>query len=290
MINPKSQKLRDALAGDGIVTLPGVYDCVSARAAVQSGFEVVFTSGYSISASTLGLPDYGFMTASEMLYSVSRIANCVEAPLIADIDTGYGNPLNVMRTVGDVVKAGVAGVFLEDQQWPKRCGHMQGKRLISIEEQVEKIRAAVEAKGDSGLLIVARSDARAVEGLDAAISRGRAYAEAGADVVFIEAPESIEELRTIPESFEGTPCLANMIESGRTPFLSSGELCELGFKLVVYPLSALFAATAAYGAIYGDLKSKGTTGALSQSMVTFRDFEPIVELEKYRDLEKKFVV
>lgn len=284
----QAQTLRTMMSKKSIVVLPGVFDCVSARAAVLSQFEVLFVSGYAVSAASLGLPDYGFLTATEMLSAVSRIVAAVEVPVIADIDTGYGNPLNVYRTVEDVVRAGVSGVFLEDQVWPKRCGHMSGKKIISVSEQVEKIKAAAEARRDSGLVIVARTDARAVEGLDAALKRADAYLKAGADVLFVEAPESLSELSEIPKAFPGVPCLANMIEHGKTPYLSAEKLSALGYKLVVYPLSALYSAAAAMRATYGALKQKGSTTGLEFPIMSFSEFAEFIELEKYRGREKKF--
>jgi methylisocitrate lyase len=282
-------KLREILERPGIRVLPGVYDCLGAKLAEQLGFEVVFTSGFGISASTLGRPDYGFLTATEMLYSVGRIAESVSVPLVADLDTGYGNPLNVIRTVTDAVKLGVAGVILEDQEWPKRCGHYEGKRVIPIAEHVEKIRAAVQARGDSGLVIIARTDARAPLGLDEAIARGRAYYEAGADIVFIEAPQSVEEMKALASAFPGVPLFANMVEGGKTPSLSGSQLEQLGFKIVVYPLSGLFAATFAMTACLRHLKEEGTTAGF-EDLVNFKQFEQIIDVPKYRQIEQQFAV
>lgn len=281
--------LREILAEPGILVLPGVYDCIGAKLVEQLGFPVVFTSGFGISGSTLGQPDYGFLTATEMLWSVGRIAQSVNIPLVADIDTGYGNPLNVIRTVTDVVSLGVAGVILEDQEWPKKCGHFEGKRVISMEEHVEKIRAAVYARGDSGLVIIGRTDARAPLGLGEAIRRGRAYLRAGADVVFIEAPQSIDELKEIAKAFPDVPLFANMIEGGKTPSLSSKELEELGFKIVVFPLSGLFAATKAIEACFRHLKNHGTT-ADSENTLSFKEFEKLMGVPKYRVIEKEFAI
>ena len=183
----------------------------------HAGFDIVFTSGYSLAASTLGMPDIGLLTASEVLDRVRNIATAVSIPVIADMDTGYGNPLNVVRTVRECVAAGVAGIILEDQEWPKKCGHMEGKRVIPCEEHVQKIRAAVAARGDSGLVLIGRTDARAVVGLDDAIERGKAYRDAGADIVFVEAPQSLEELEAIARAIPDAPLFANMIEGGVTP-------------------------------------------------------------------------
>lgn len=282
-------KLRKILDRPSILVLPGVYDCLSAKIAEQLGFEIAFTSGFGISASTLGKPDYGFLTATEMLYTVGRIAQSISIPLVADIDTGYGNPLNVIRTVTDAVNLGVAGVILEDQEWPKKCGHFEGKRVIPTAEQVEKIRAAVHARGDSGLVIIGRTDALAPLGLEEAIRRGRAYYEAGADVVFIEAPQSLDDLKAIANSFPDVPLFANMIEGGKTPFLTGSQLEELGFKIVVFPLSGLFAATYAMTACLRQLKEQGTTAGFS-NLVSFQEFEHLIEVPKYRQIEQQFAV
>ena len=285
----KAETLRSCLEGPKILLLPGIYDCIGAKLVEQLGFDVVFTSGYGISGSVLGRPDFGFLTATEMLYSVSRIAEAVELPVVADIDTGYGNPLNVVRTVSEVVRVGVAGVILEDQEWPKKCGHFEGKRIISMEEHVEKIHAAVEARSNSGLLIIGRTDARATHGLDEAIRRGRAYFEAGAEVVFIEAPHSVEELQIIASAFPDVPLFANMIEGGRTPLLSAAELQSMGFKIAVFPLAGLFAATKAMQDVFEYLKMNGTTDGFRKT-IEFGDFEQIVDVPVYRELEKKFSV
>jgi methylisocitrate lyase len=283
----KGELLRQTLQKPGILVLPGVYDCIGARLVERLGFEVVFTSGYGISASSLGKPDYGLLTATEMAYSVGRIIESTRLPVVADVDTGYGNPLNVLRTVSEIVKLGAGGIILEDQEWPKRCGHMAGKSVIPMEEQVEKIHAAVEAREESGLVIVGRTDARACLGLEEAIRRGRSYFEAGADVVFIEAPESEQDLREICGAFPDVPLFANMIEGGKTPLLSADALGQLGFKIVVFPLAGLFAATRAQEAALKHLRERGTTSGFGE-MFNFKDFESVVDLESYRKTEKKY--
>jgi len=283
----KGQELREIISKPGILVLPGVYDCISAKLAEKSGFMVAFTSGFGISGSTLGRPDYGFLTATEMLWSVSRLTASVDIPVVADIDTGYGNALNVIRTVEEVVAAGAAGIILEDQEWPKKCGHFEGKRVIPMEEHADKIHAASVARGESGLVIIGRTDARAPHGLDEAIKRGRAYYEAGADVVFIEAPQSVEELKEISNSFPDVPLFANMIEGGKTPLLNAEELKELGYKIVVFPLAALFAATKAIERCFEHLKTNGTTSGFGE-MLTFGEFEDVIDVPKYKELEYKY--
>jgi len=264
-----------------------VYDCLSAKIAERAGFEVIFTSGFGISGSVLGYPDYGFLTATEMLNAVGNISKSVDIPLIADIDTGYGNPLNVVRTIKEVIKLGIAGVILEDQEWPKRCGHLEGKRIISMEEHVEKIRAARFASGESGLVIVARTDAREELGLEEAIRRGKAYYEAGADVIFIEAPKTEEELREISSALPDVPLLANMIEGGKTPCLSVWDLEKQGYKLGVFALSGLFAATKAIEECFRFLKENGTTSGFENTS-SFQDYKEIINIKKYQELEEKF--
>lgn len=283
----KGEILREIISRPGILVLPGVFDCISARLAERAGFNVAFTSGFGISASILGRPDFGFLTATEMLSSVGHIVASVNIPVVADIDTGYGNALNVMRTVEDVVMSGAAGIILEDQVWPKKCGHFEGKQVISMEEHSEKIRAAVEARGESWLVIIGRTDARATHGLDEAIRRGRTYYEAGADVVFIEAPQSVEELKEIVAAFPGIPLFANMVEGGRTPILDASELGELGFKIAVFPLSALFSATMVIESCYSYLMKHGTTAGYDD-MLSFGDFERVVDVSKYKVIERKF--
>lgn len=279
-------RLRKLMKGPDILVLPGAHDVLSAKLMEQAGFPVVFTSGFGLSASALGIPDIGLLTMTETLDRVKRIVDAVDVPVVADMDTGYGNPVNVVRTVQECVRLGAGGIILEDQLWPKRCGHMEGKSVIPMEDHFQKIRAAAFARGDSGLVIIARTDARAVSGLDEAIRRGHAYADAGADVIFIEAPQSIDELTTIGESFD-VPLFANMIEGGKTPFLSAAELERLGFKMVVYPLSGLFAATRAIQEVARHLKETGTTAGYGR-MVAFDEFEDVIGLNGFRELEARF--
>ncbi|MBT7210511.1 MAG: isocitrate lyase/PEP mutase family protein [Candidatus Scalindua sp.] len=285
----KCNLLRKRLSEPGIILSPGVYDCLSAKIAERTGFEVILTSGFGISGSVLGYPDYGLLTATEMLNAAGNISKSVDIPLIADIDTGYGNPINVVRTIENVIDLGIAGVILEDQEWPKRCGHLQGKRIIAMEEHVEKISAARFASGESGLVIVARTDARAELGLEEAIRRGKAYYEAGADVIFIEAPQTEEELKGIPSALPDMPLLANMIEGGKTPCHSAGELEEFGFKMGIFALSGLFAATKGIEDCFCFLKENGTTSGF-ENISSFQDYKEIINMKKYKELEEKFVI
>lgn len=285
----QGHQLRQILEASEIIVLPGVYDCLGAKLVEEIGFPAAFTSGFGISATTLGLPDYGFLTATETLDRVGKIAQSSRIPIVADLDTGYGNPLNVIRTVTEAIRLGIGGIILEDQEWPKKCGHFNGKRVIPEAEHVQKIKAAVSVKQDSGLVIIARTDARATLGLDEAIRRGRSYYEAGADIVFIEAPQSVDELKAIAAAFPDVPLFANMIEGGKTPCLSQRELQELGFKIVVYPLSGLFAATQAMLKCWQYLKEHGTTNNQAE-VVDFQHFEKLIDVAKYRSLEEQFKI
>ena len=277
-----AQRIR-GLVADDTVLMPGVYDALTARIAARVGFDVVFISGYSVSAARLGEPDFGFLTQSEMAEAARAVCRVSEAPVIVDADTGYGNALNVMRTVRDLQDAGAAGVFLEDQVWPKKCGHMAGKRVVETEEHAAKLRAAVEARGERDLFIVARTDARQPLGLEEAIERCLAYKEAGADALFVEAPESTAELERIAEALP-PPLVANMIERGVTPHLSRAELRELGFSLIVCPLAALFAAALAVQDVLTELRERETTAGAVERMLTFDDFNDLVRLaDRYAD-------
>jgi methylisocitrate lyase len=284
----KTQQLRVLLGGRGILVLPGAYDALSARLAALAGFEVVFTSGFGLAASALGLPDLGLMTATESLDRVRHIANSVDVPVVADMDTGYGNPLNVIRTVESCLALGVAGIILEDQEWPKKCGHMEGKRVIPLDEHVQKLRAAIHARGSDDLIIIARTDAREPLGLDDAIRRGLAYREAGADVIFVEAPRSVAELEQIAKAIPDAPLFANMIEGGKTPFLSAEQLQHLGYKMVVYPLSAIFSAAKAVLQTFHALRKNGTTAGTTD-LLSFHEFEQVIGIQRFREIERRFV-
>lgn len=270
-----------------IMVLPGVFDALSARIAEKVGFDAIFQTGYGSAATLLGMPDYGFLNAGETIDNARRIMRAVNIPVIVDVDTGYGNPLNVWRLVRDLQSLGAAGIFLEDQVWPKRCGHMIGKEVVPKDDYIMKLKAAVEAREDKDFIIVARTDARAPLGLDEAIQRGRAYHKAGADVIFIEAPRSIEELKRIAKEINA-PLVANMIEEGLTPNLPSKDLLKMGYRIVVFPLSGLYAATFAIKQVFLELKNSGATQQARKMMVTFKDFNKFVDLHKYAALEKRY--
>ena len=282
------QSLREQLENKNkIIVLPGVFDALSARIAEQVGFEAMFQTGYGSSAALLGMPDFGFLNAGETVDNARRIIRAVSVPVLVDADTGYGNPLNVWRIVRDLESLGAAGIFLEDQIWPKRCGHMAGKDVISKDDYMPKLKAALEARRSKDFVIVARTDARAPIGLGEAIERGKAYRKAGADVIFVEAPTSIQELKKVADEIDA-PLVANMIEDGVTPNLPASELLKLGYRVAVYPLSGLYSATYAMREIFEELKKTGATKQTRKMMVTFKDFNRFIDLQKYSDLEKRY--
>ena len=283
----KGQLIRQALHAQGQLIMPGVYDALSAKIAARAGFEVIFITGYSLSATLLGEPDFGLLTQSEVVGAAQRICAVVDTPVIVDADTGYGNAINVMRTVQDLIRAGAAGMFLEDQVWPKRCGHMKGKQVIALDEQLKKLRAAVEAKQGGDFFIVARTDSRQALGLTEAIARGLAFKEAGADAVFIEAPESKEEMKEIAHQVPG-PLVANMLERGVTPLMGPKELKELGFDLIVWPLAPLYSAAQSLTEVYTTLRRDGSTLAILDRLMPFDDFNRIVGLEEKYALDAKY--
>jgi carboxyvinyl-carboxyphosphonate phosphorylmutase len=270
------------------LVVPGVYDAIGAKIAQKAGFEAMFQTGYGTSATLLGMPDYGFIGATETIENASRICRAVSVPVIVDADTGYGNPLSVWKLVTELESVGAAGIFLEDQKWPKRCGHMSGKEVIPKDEYSQKLQAALDARKSKDFIIVARTDARAPEGLDAAIERGLQYKKIGADAIFIEAPKSIEEMKKIGRSIKA-PLVANMIEGGATPLISSKALHKMGFKLILYPLSVLFANAFASIQILRELRKSSTTARLKKNLVNFDQFNEIVDLAKFKRMEKNYV-
>ena len=284
----QAKKLRQILAQDGIICAPGAYDAWSAKLIADAGFPAVYMTGYGVSASHLGQPDIGLIGMSEMATAAGNIAYAANIPLIADADNGYGNTLNVIRTVQAYERAGVAAIQLEDQVMPKRCGHMEGKELISESEMVAKIRAAVYAKNCPDTVIIARTDARAVHGFAEAIQRAQAYVQAGADVIFFEAPASVEEMREVRRLLS-VPLLANMVENGKTPLLGLKELEQLGYKIAIFPASLIYSATKAVMSTLSDLKTHGTTKMSLANMVDFPTFNQMIGVQQYRDIEKSFM-
>lgn len=288
---PVTTRLRELLAQPDLLVAPGAYDALSARLIAQAGFPAVYMTGFGTAASVLGQPDVGLLTMSEMVSRAAALAAIVgERPLIADADTGYGNPINVRRTVHEYERAGVAAIHIEDQVWPKKCGHMEGKQVIPLDEMVQKIRAAVDARQDPDFVIIARTDANAVYGLEDALHRGQAYREAGADVIFIEAPRSMEELRAIAQTFPDVPLLYNWAESGKTPLLSLEEIHALGFKLVIFPVSLLFAATQTLLSLLEVLKQGQTPTGFAERTISFAQFTEQVGLPDIQSLERRYGV
>ncbi len=283
----KMTRIHTLLNQQGSLIFPGVYDALGAKLAEQAGFPLTFVSGYSVAATQLGLPDFGFLTQTEMVAVAKRVCGSVRIPVIIDADTGYGNALNVIRTVNELIDAGAAGVFLEDQVWPKRCGHMKGKRVIPVEEQVQKIRAAVEARGDRDFFIVARTDARQVHGLEDAIQRCKQYKDAGADALFVEAPRSQEELTAVARALPG-PLVANMLEGGVTPLLPKKELEALGYHLIVCALTALYAAAKVMREMFALIKTEGTTREALDRLLSFQQFHEIIALDRYYELDERY--
>jgi 2-methylisocitrate lyase-like PEP mutase family enzyme len=279
--------VRQLLDQHGQLIMPGVYDALSAKIAARAGFEVVFITGYSLSATLLGEPDFGLLTQSEVVAAAGRICPVVDTPVIVDADTGYGNAINVIRTVEELIRSGAAGMFLEDQVWPKRCGHMRGKQVIALDEQLNKLRAAIDAAKDQNFFIVARTDSRQGLGLDEAITRGIAFKQAGADAVFIEAPQSKEEMKEIARQVPG-PLVANMLERGVTPLMGPQELRDLGFQLIVWPLAPLYSIAKALTHTYTTLRREGSTVSILDSLMPFDDFNEVVGLENKYELDKRY--
>jgi methylisocitrate lyase len=270
----------------GSVVFPGVYDTLSAKIVQRVGFPMSFVSGYSVAATSIGEPDLGLLTQTEIVERARRICGSVSIPIIVDADTGYGNPLNVIRTVNELIAAGAAGCFLEDQVWPKKCGHMRGKRVVDRSEYIEKIRAAVEARGGRDFFIVARTDALAAMSLEEAIARVTEARDAGADASFVEAPESIQQMAEVGKRAP-KPIVANMIEHGKTPVLSREQLVQMGFGLILYPLSGIFAAARALERVYQKLMKDQTTAGAEEQLMAFKSFNDLIGVdEKYRLAER----
>jgi 2-methylisocitrate lyase-like PEP mutase family enzyme len=268
---------------------PGAFDPLAARLVEEAGFAAVYMTGFGTSAALLGRPDVGLLTMTEMADSAGRIAACVDIPLIADADTGYGNPVNVIRTVGAYEAAGVAGLHIEDQVAPKKCGHMDGKLVIGADEMAQKVKAAVDARTDPDFVIIARTDARAVEGLDSALDRARRYRDAGADVLFIEALVSEAEIEAAAAAFPDVPLLFNWAEGGKTPPVSLGRLTELGYRIVIFPIGTLLAATAAMRRILQEIAAAGTPASLLGELPTFGEFTDFIGLPEVRGIEQRYI-
>ncbi|HEX4035441.1 MAG TPA: isocitrate lyase/PEP mutase family protein [Solirubrobacteraceae bacterium] len=284
--NTGPARLRALLAGEELIVAPGAYDALSARLIEQAGFDVVYMTGYGASASLLGRPDIGLLSFAEMADQARRLVQAVAVPVIADADTGYGNPINVIRTVREYAAAGVAALHLEDQAIPKRCGHMGGKDIVPLQAMVEKIRAAVHARGASDLVVIARSDARAGEGLERAIERVTSYRDAGADVVFIDALQSEAEIVAFGEALPETPKVINWVEGGLTPLINPDVLRELNYRIVFCSLAALLAATHAIAERLAALRDLATPQPLPP--LGFAEFNELIGMSEVEQLERRF--
>lgn len=283
----RAKELRSLLAGGRIIMAPGAYDAWSARLVEMAGFPAVYMTGYGVSASVLGRPDIGLISFQEMVTAARNICACTTVPVIADADNGYGNTLNVVRTFSEYEAAGVAGIQLEDQVMPKRCGHMEGKQLIAKEEMVAKVKAAVYARKDPDTVIIARTDAIAVNGYEDAIDRAVAYKEAGADVIFVEALQTKEQVQSASARV-GAPLMANMVEHGKTPLDTAENLYSMGFKIAIYPVAPLYAATKSVLDMLGVLKEKEDLAPCMEYEVDFPSFNRMIGLDALRALEKGF--
>jgi len=283
----KTTQLKQLFQSGKLIVAPGAHDALTAKIIGKVGFDAVYMTGYGQAASHLGMPDVGLLTMTEMVARAAAIVEAAGIPVIADADTGFGNAINVMRTVREYEKAGVAVIQLEDQLMPKKCGHMLGRQVIPKEEMVGKIKAAVDARWDPDFMIMARTDARTVHGIEEALERGVAYQEAGADIIFIESPESVEEMKKINETIS-VYTLANMVEGGRTPMLPNDELAALGYNLVIYPTASTYTTTKAMLTLMTRLKEEGTTANMISDMVPFSEFNDLIGLPIIREAEQKY--
>ena len=283
-------RLRALFKEPRCVVAPGVADALAARLVALEGFDAVYMTGFGTSITRLGMPDVGLLTVSEMVDNAARIVDASGLPVIADADTGYGNPINVRRTIRDYEKAGVAGVHIEDQVWPKRCGHLSGKRVIPAAEMVAKVKAACDMRVNDDFLIIARSDAIAVEGIESALERGALYREAGADMLFIEAPVGREQVDRVAQRFKNVPLLYNVAASGKTPDLPADELGRLGFRLAIFPNWIILAAIPAMQAVLRELKAKGSIADVRGKVADFRQFTEIAGLPEIQRLEEQYGV
>jgi 2-methylisocitrate lyase-like PEP mutase family enzyme len=285
----RHRRLRELLGGPGLFLAPGAFDCVGARLVEAAGFPALYVTGSGVSMSALGAPDVGALSFGEILDRLRRICDVVSIPVIADGDTGYGGPLNVIRTVREFERAGVSAIQIEDQEWPKKCGHEPGRVIAPVETMVMRIRAAIEARRDPDFAVIARTDARAGEGLEAAIARAAAYRAAGADVIFVESPQSEAELEAIGRAFPGVPLLANMVEGGRTPILPAARLEELGFRLAIYPnaLTRLFAKAGLE--MLASLKETGSSNAMAGRMLSHGELWSLFDNARWRALEDRYL-
>jgi len=281
------RRLRELIAAPGCLVLPGAADALTARLVERAGFEAVYVTGAGIANVVLGRPDVGLTTLSEIVAQVEHIADVVDVPLLVDMDTGFGNAINARRAVRDLERAGAAGIQVEDQTFPKRCGHFSGKEVVSLAEMRLKIQAVADARRDPSTVIVARTDALALDGVDAAVERGQAFVEAGADVVFIEAPRTREELASLP-ALVPAPLLANMVEGGKTPLCSAAELGAMGYAAVLFANTAMRVAAQAAGDALVELRRTGDAAPLMDRMLSWQDRQALVGLPEIEALERRY--
>lgn len=287
MSDPKKRDLSARLAAGEFISAPGVFDLISARIADRLDFPALYMTGYGVVASSLGLPDAGLAGYSDMVERVERIASATATPLIADADTGYGGLLNVDHTVRGYERAGACAIQLEDQLSPKKCGHTPGRKVIPLDEMIAKIKVALAARLSQDFLVIARTDSRTGLGLAEAIRRGQAFADAGADVIFVEAPESLAEMAEIGRSID-KPLLANIVVGGSTPLLSVEELADIGYQLAIFPGTAFLAMGAAVESVYRHLKSTGSTADLDTALYDFQAFNRLMEFERVWSFDEKW--
>jgi 2-methylisocitrate lyase-like PEP mutase family enzyme len=285
MAIPSKTPLSQRLKKPGLISAPGVFDMISARIADTMGFDALYMTGYGVVASHLGLPDAGLATYSDMVGRVRQIAGGSATPLMADGDTGYGGLLNVDFTVRGYEAAGAQAIQIEDQEFPKKCGHTPGRRVIPLEDAVRKIKVAAEARSSKDFLIIARTDARTALGLDEALRRAEAFAKAGADILFVESPETVEEMQKIGKSFD-LPLLANMVEGGRTPVLTRKELEEIGYKIAIFPAAGFLAMGAALRSVYGEILKNGSTAQWNGELDSFDKFSRMMGFERIWQFDK----
>lgn len=283
----RTSLLRKYILEDSILIMPGAHDALTAKIVEQAGFKALTIGGYSASASLLGQPDLSFLTLTEMVDCVHRIVDVVDIPVFTDGDTGHGGVLNVRRTVREIERTGAAGMFIEDQVFPKRCGHMLDKQVIEKQEMVAKVKAAVDARVDDDFVIMARTDALAVNGLEDAIERANLFFQAGADLIFVEAPTTMEQMRAITAQVDA-PLLANNIEGGKSPLLSATELEKIGYNTVVFPVAATYAVAKVVGDLMAEIAATGTTAGFSNRMVSFDEFNHLIGLDSLRSLERNY--
>jgi 2-methylisocitrate lyase-like PEP mutase family enzyme len=284
-----SHRLRELIAGDELLLVPGAADALTARLIEESAYPACYFTGAGFANTQFALPDVGLVTLTEVVEQIRRVAAACQVPVIADADTGYGNALNVIRTVREFERAGAAGLQLEDQVTPKRCGHFDGKAVVAAREMIRKIEAAVAAREDPDFVIVARTDAIAVEGFDAAIERAKAYAAAGADVLFVEAPVDVDQLARIPREVPERPHLVNLAPGGRTPPLSARELAGLGYRIAIYPNLALQAAVHAVKDVLVTLRASGELTAVSERLAGWEQRQALVALTEVEAIERKYL-